>query len=151
MPQLPNEEKQVHLTTRLSPSTLAFIVQKVPKRTSAESMDWSCCNLGQHLLHMATQSPDLTVCHFFLWSSINETFMSLHFQRCCWNYGGASTPASETQYKTCSRRFGQIGSTAWTSAVSDVRRTSILFKVFMKLQIFIFQIVIIPCIFIQYQ
>jgi hypothetical protein len=54
----------------------------------------------------------------------------------------ASTPQSGTSHKTCLRGFGGNGSIAWTSAVSHVGRTSNAFKVTMKLQTFLFQMVV---------
>ena len=46
--------------------------------------------------------------------------------------------------------FGGNGSIAWTSAVSHVGRTSNPFKVTMKQQTFLFQMVVISCISVQY-
>ena len=46
--------------------------------------------------------------------------------------------------------FGGNGSIAWTSAVSHVGRTSNAFKVSMKLQTFLFQMVVTSCISVQY-
>ena len=46
--------------------------------------------------------------------------------------------------------LGGNGSIAWTSAVSHVGRTSNAFKVTMKLQTFIFQMVATSCISVQY-
>jgi len=59
-------------------------------------------------------------------------------------------PQSGTSYKTCFRWFGGNGSIAWTSAVSHVGRTSNAFKVTMKLQTFLFQMVVTSCISVQY-
>ena len=64
--------------------------------------------------------------------------------------GGASTPQLGTSHKTCLRGFGGNRSIAWTSAVSHVGRTSNAFKVTMKLQTFLFQIVVTTCISVQY-
>ena len=64
--------------------------------------------------------------------------------------GGASPPQLGTSHKTCLRGFGGNGSIAWTSAVSHVGRTSNAFKVTMKLQTFLFQIVVTTCISVQY-
>jgi len=46
--------------------------------------------------------------------------------------------------------FGGNGSIVWTSAVSRVGRTSNAFKVTMKLQTFLFQMVVTSCISVQY-
>ena len=48
------------------------------------------------------------------------------------------------------RGFGGNGSIAWTSAVSQVGRTSNAFKVTMKLQTFLSQMVVTSCISVQY-
>jgi len=52
--------------------------------------------------------------------------------------------------KNCLRKFGGIGSIAWTSAVSHARRTSNAFKVTMNLQTFLFQMLVTSCISVQY-
>jgi hypothetical protein len=57
---------------------------------------------------------------------------------------------SGTSHKTWLRGFGGNGSIAWTFAVSHVGRTSNAFKVTMKLQTFLFQMVVISCISVQY-
>ena len=62
----------------------------------------------------------------------------------------ASTPQLGTSHKTCLWGFGGNGSIAWTSAVSHVGRTSNAFKVAMKLQTFLFQMVVTSCISVQY-
>jgi len=59
-------------------------------------------------------------------------------------------PTCDTAHKTCLRGFGRNGSIAWTSAVSHVGRTSNAFKVTMKLQTFLFQMVVTSCISVQY-
>jgi hypothetical protein len=46
--------------------------------------------------------------------------------------------------------FGENGTIAWTSAVSHVGRTSNVFKVTMKLQIFLFEMVVTSCNSFQY-
>jgi hypothetical protein len=46
--------------------------------------------------------------------------------------------------------FGGNGSIAWTSTMSHMGRTSNAFKVTMKLQTFIFQMVITSCISVKY-
>ena len=46
--------------------------------------------------------------------------------------------------------FGGNGSIAWTCAVSHVGGTSNAFKVTMKLQTFLFQMVVTSCISVQY-
>jgi len=50
----------------------------------------------------------------------------------------------------CLRGFGGNGNIAWTSTVSHVGRTSNVFKVTMKLQTFLFQVVVTSCISVQY-
>ena len=52
--------------------------------------------------------------------------------------------------KLCLGGFGGNGSIAWTSAMSHVGRTSNAFKVTMKLQTFLFQMVATSCISVQY-
>ena len=75
---------------------------------------------------------------------------SHHFQRHYQNCESASTPQSGTSHETCLRGFGGNGSIAWTSAVSHVGSTSNAFKVNMKLQTFLFQMVVTSCISVQY-
>ena len=82
--------------------------------------------------------------------SPSKMFTSHHFQRHYQNCDSASTPQSGTSHKTCLRGFGGNGSIAWTSAVSDVGRTSNAFKVTMRLQTFLFQMVVTSCISVQY-
>ena len=53
-------------------------------------------------------------------------------------------------HKTCLGGFGGNGSIAWTSAVSHVGRTSNAFKVTIKLQTFLFQMVVTSCISVTY-
>jgi hypothetical protein len=77
-------------------------------------------------------------------------FTSHHFQRHYQNCESASTPQSGTSHKTCLRGSGGSGSLTWTSAVSHVGRTSNAFKVTMKLQTFLFQMVVTLCISVQY-
>ena len=77
-------------------------------------------------------------------------FTSHHFQRHYQNCEGASTPQSVTSHKTSLGGFRGNGSIAWTSAVSHVRHTSNAFKVTMKLQTFLFQMVVTSCISVQY-
>jgi hypothetical protein len=76
-------------------------------------------------------------------------FKSHHFQRHYQNCESASTPQSGRSHKTCLRRFGGNGSVAWTSAVSHVGRTSNAFKVTVKLQTLLFQMVVTSCISVQ--
>jgi len=66
------------------------------------------------------------------------------------NCNSASTPQSGTSHKTCLRGFGGNGSIAWTSAVPHEGRTSNAFKVTMKLQTFLFQMVVTSCISVKY-
>ena len=61
-----------------------------------------------------------------------------------------STQQLGTAHKTCLRAFGGNGSIVWTSAVSHVGRTSNAFKVTMKLQTFLFQMVVTSCTYVQY-
>ena len=82
--------------------------------------------------------------------SSRTMFTSLHFQRHCQNFDSASTSQSGTSRKTCWRGFGGNGSIAWTSAVSHDGRTSNVFKITMKLQTFLFQMVVTSCISVQY-
>ena len=82
--------------------------------------------------------------------SSRTMFTSHHFQRHYQNCESASTLQSGTSHKTRLRGFGGNGSIAWTSAVSHVGRTSNAFKVTMKLQTFLFQMVVTSCISVQY-
>src|SRR5215468_3300306 len=83
-----------------------------------------------------------------IWS--RAMFTSHHFQRHYKNCESLSTPQSGTSHKSCLRGFGGNGSIAWTSAVSHVGRTSNAFKVTLKLQTFLFQMVVTLCICVQY-
>ena len=82
--------------------------------------------------------------------SSRTMFTSHHFQRHHQNCDSASTPQLGTSHKTCLGGFGGNGSIVWTSAVSHVGRTSNAFKVTMKLQTFLFQMVVTSCISVQY-
>jgi len=82
--------------------------------------------------------------------SSRTMFTSHHIQKHCQNCESASTPQSGTSHKTCLGGFGGNGSIVWTSAVSHVGRTSNAFKVTMKLQTFLFQMVVTSCISVQY-
>ena len=73
-----------------------------------------------------------------------------HFQRHYQNCKITSTPQSEMSHKTCLRGFGGNGCIAWTSAVSHEGRTSNALKVTMKLQTFLFQMVVTSCISVQF-
>jgi len=75
---------------------------------------------------------------------------SHHFQRHYQKWESASTPQSGTSHKTCLGGFGGDGSIVWTSAVSHVGRTSNAFKVTMKLQTFLYQMVVTSCVSVQY-
>ena len=59
-------------------------------------------------------------------------------------------PFSYTRHILPFPPFGGNGSIAWTSAMSHVGRTSNAFKVTMKLQTFLFQMVVTSCISVQY-
>ena len=74
--------------------------------------------------------------------SSRSVFTSHHFQRYYQQSG--------TSRKTCLRGFGGNRSIGWTSAVSHVGRTSNVVKVTMKLQTFLFQMVVTACIYVQY-
>jgi hypothetical protein len=93
-------------------------------------------------------------CNSFVSSSFGvpsrTMFTSHHFQKHYQNCENASTPQSGTSHSTCLRGFGGNGSIAWTFAVSHVGRTSNPFKVAMKLQTFLFQMVVTSCISVQY-
>ena len=84
-----------------------------------------------------------------IWKRKVSMFTSHHFQRHYQNCGSVSTPQSGTSHKTCLRGFGRNGSISWTSAVSHEGCTSNAFKVTMKLQTFLFQM-ITSCISVQY-
>jgi len=81
--------------------------------------------------------------------SSRTMFTSHHFQRHYQNCDSASTPQSGTSHKTCLRGFGGNGIIAWTSAVSHEGHTSNAFKVTMKLQTFLFQMVVTSCVSVQ--
>jgi hypothetical protein len=69
-------------------------------------------------------------------------FLSItHRKRDIWNGPLSISPQSVTSHKTCLRGFGGNGSIAWTFAVSHGGRISNAFKVTMKLQTFLFQMV----------
>jgi len=89
------------------------------------------------------RSPDLTVCDFFLWGFVKgnvyvpplpKTLPELRER--------INTAIGNVRHKTCLRGSGRNGSIAWTSAVSHVGPTSNAFKVTMKLQTFLFQMVV---------
>jgi len=82
--------------------------------------------------------------------SSRTMFTSHHFQRHYQNCESASTPQSGMSHKTYLRGFGGKGSIAWTSAVSHTGRISSAFKVTMKLQTFLFQMVVTSFISVQY-
>ena len=82
--------------------------------------------------------------------SSRTMFTTHHFQRHYQNCESASTPQSGTSHKTCLRGFGGNGSIVWTSAVSHMGRTSNAFKVTVKLQTFLFQMVVTSCVSVQY-
>ena len=86
------------------------------------------------------RSPDLTVCDFFLWSFVKDNVYVPPLQE------RASTLQWGTSHKTCLRGFGGNGSIAWTCAVSHDGRTWNAFKVTMKLQTFLFQMVVTSCV-----
>ena len=106
------------------------------------SIGWSCSGHRQHLLHLATlvTRPDSVISSCGV--SSRTMFTSHHLQRHYQNCDSASTPQSGTSNKTCLRGFGGNGSIAWTSVVSHMGRTSNAFKVTMKLQTFLFQMVV---------
>ena len=81
--------------------------------------------------------------------SSRTVFTSHHSQRHYQNCESAWTPQSGTSHKTCLRGFGGNGSIAWTSAVSHEGRKLNAFKVTMKLQTFLFQMVVTG-IYVQY-
>ena len=89
------------------------------------------------------RSPYLIVCDFFLWGFVKgnvyvpplpKTLPELRER--------INTAIGNVRHKTCLRGFGGVGSIAWTSAVSHVGRTSNAFKVNIKLQKFLFQMVV---------
>ena len=96
------------------------------------------------------RSPDLTVCDFFLWGFVKDNVYVPQLPKTLPELrDSASTQQSGTAHKTCLRGFGGNGSIAWTSAMSHVGRTSNAFKVTMKLQTFLFQMVVTSCISVQ--
>ena len=118
----------------------------VPKWIPARSMGWSCSGHRQHLMLLATPvtRPDCVISSCGVSSrTILRPTTSKDTTRIA---ESASTPHSGTAHKTCLRGFGGNGSIAWTSAVSHGGRTSNAFKVTMKLQTFLFQMVATSCI-----
>ena len=92
------------------------------------------------------RSPDLTVVF-----RQGQCFRPPHhFQRHYQNCTEHINTAIGTAHKTCLIGFGGNGSIAWTSAVSHGGRTSNAFKGTMKLQTFLFQMVVTACIYVQY-
>ena len=106
-------------------------------------MGWSCSGHRQHLLHLATPvtRPDS------VW------FLPVAFRQgqCLRPTTSKDTARIARAHRHCNRErhtrhslggFGGNGSMVWTSAVSHVGRTSNAFKVTMKLQTFLFQMVV---------
>ena len=88
----------------------------------------------------------ISSCEFSSKTMFTSHNLQRHYQNCeC-----ALTSQSGKSHKTCLRGFGGNGSIAWTSAVSHEGRTSNAFKVTMKLQTFLFQMVVTSCISVQY-
>jgi len=96
------------------------------------------------------RSPDLTVCDFLLWGFVKDNVYVPPLPKTISECDSASTPQSGTSHETCLRGFGGNWSIAWTSTVSHEGRTSNAFKVTMKLQTFLFQMVVTSCISVQY-
>ena len=109
-------------------------------------MSWSCNGHRQHLLHLATPvtRPDSV---WFRQAQCLRPTTSKDTTRIA---ESTSTAQLGTSHKTCLRGFGGNWSIAWTSAVSHAGRTSNAFKVTMKLHTFLFQMVVTPCIYVQY-
>ena len=82
--------------------------------------------------------------------SSRTVFTSHHFQRHYQKWESASTPQSGTSHKTCLGGFGGNGSIAWTYAVSHIGRISNAFKVTMKLQTSLYQVVVTSYVSVQY-
>ena len=142
----------VHLPTRQGPTILAkevrgYQYEHLPGRWvgSAAATDNTFCT-------WPPRSPDLTVCDFFLRRFVKDSVYvppttSKDTTRIAQS---TSTEQSGTSHKTCLRGFGGNGSIAWTSAVSHLGRTSNVFKVAMKLQTFLFQMVVTSRISVRY-
>ena len=97
------------------------------------------------------RSPDLTVCDFFLWRSVKDNVYFPPLPETLPELQSAHQHSNWERYaRHCLGGFGGNGSIAWTSAVSHVGRTSNAVKVTMKLQIFLFQMVVRACICVQY-
>lgn len=92
----------------------------------------SCGALGQHLLYMATLSLDLSLCDFFLWDFINSKDIA-------WI-------AKVHQHHYQEHYTGHTREWEYHHAMPHVGCTPNAFKVTMKLQIFLFQTVLISCI-----
>ena len=95
------------------------------------------------------RSPDLTLCGFFLWG-VKDTVHVPPLPKTTRIAESTSTQQLGTSHKACLGGFGGNGSIAWTSAVSHVGRTMNAFKVTMKLQTFLFQMVVTSCIYVHY-
>ena len=126
-----------------STETTAFV--PVQTATVTKTPTWCSIQAAGHPRHQTWQC----VIYSCVVSS-RTMFTSHHFQRHYQNCESASTPQSGTSHKTCLGGFGGNGSIAWTSAVSHVGRTSNALKVTMKLQTFLFQMVVTSCISVQY-
>ena len=114
-------------------------------------MGLSCSGHRQHLLHLAHPGHQTWQCVISSCGVSSRTmFTSHHIQKQCQNCESASTSQSGTSHRTCLGGFGGNGSIVWTSAVSHVGRTSNAFKVTMKLQTFLFLMVVTLCISAQY-
>ena len=114
-------------------------------------MGWSCSGHRQYLLHLATlvTRPDS------VW------FLPVVFRQgqCLRPTTSKDTTriARAHQHRNRERHtrhvwggFGENGSIVWTFVVSHVGRTSNAFKVTMKVQTFLFQMVVTSCISVQY-
>ena len=97
------------------------------------------------------RSPDLTVCDSFLWRFVKDNVYVPALPKTLPELQRAHQHRSRERHtRRALRGFGGNGSIAWTSAVLHVGRTSNAFKVTMKLQTFLFQMVVTSCIYVQY-
>jgi len=104
----------------------------------------------QTLSSMSCVTFPIAVCDFFLWGFVKDNVYIPPLPKTLPKLRERINTTIGTSHKTCFRGFGRNGSIAWTSSVSHGGQTSNAFKVTMKLQTFIFQMVVTSCISVQY-
>ena len=96
------------------------------------------------------RSPDLTVCDLFLWGLVRDNVYVPPLQKTLQELRERINNAIGNVTQDMLQRVWRDGSIAWTSAVSQEGRISNAFKVTMKLQTFLFQMVVTSLISVQY-